>query len=167
MKNEKRCSKCKTIKSIFEFSKCRRSKDGLQSYCKSCIGAYGQTAKGKFVNQRAMKKYRKTDKGKLTQKRYYDTIRGHISCIWHNLLTRCNNKKFKYYKHYGGRGIKVKFDSFEDFYDYVVNELKADPRGLTIDRINNNGHYERGNIRFVTLAENCRNRRPRRKIKLC
>ena len=70
--------------------------------------------------------------------------------------------KNKSYKNYGGRGIKVKFACFEDFFDYVVNELRADPRGLTIDRIDNDGDYERGNIRFVSQVENLQNRRKRK-----
>lgn len=42
---------------------------------------------------------------------------------------------------------------------YIINELQVDPRNLTIDRINNDGHYERGNIRFVSYSENLKNRR--------
>lgn len=42
--------------------------------------------------------------------------------------------------------------------NYVVDILKVDPRGFDIDRIDNNGHYEKGNIRFVTHKENCNNR---------
>ena len=41
---------------------------------------------------------------------------------------------------------------------YVIDELRVDPRGLQIDRIDNDGHYEKGNIRFVTCVENNNNR---------
>lgn len=40
-----------------------------------------------------------------------------------------------------------------------MNELKIDPRGLTIDRIDNSGNYEKGNIQFITHKENNQNRR--------
>lgn len=36
----KQCYKCKTIKKLSEFHKDRRSKDGLQSKCKSCVKIY-------------------------------------------------------------------------------------------------------------------------------
>lgn len=62
------------------------------------------------------------------------------------------------YNRYGGRGIRCKFNSFEEFFCYIVNTLEIDPRGLQIDRVNNNGHYEIDNIRFVTAKENCNNR---------
>jgi len=74
---------------------------------------------------------------------------------------RCSNPKNKDYRYYGARGIKIEFEKFNDFYDYIVNTLSIDPHGLTIDRINNNGNYARGNIRFVSQAENNRNRRKR------
>jgi len=90
-------------------------------------------------------------------KKYRSSLNGHLRGIWNNMLNRCNNPKNKRYKNYGGRGIEVKFACFEDFFSYVTKELKADSRGLTVDRIDNNGHYEPGNIRFVTRAENNRN----------
>ena len=72
---------------------------------------------------------------------------------------RCSNPKRKAYERYGGRGIKCLFNSPDEFINYVINELQIDPRGLQIDRINNNGHYEPGNIRFVTSKINNNNRR--------
>lgn len=92
------------------------------------------------------------------RKEYRKTIKGHLWMVWAAMLGRCNNPKHKQYKDYGGRGIQVKFAYFKDFFDNIVKELKVDPRGLTIDRINNDSHYEQGNIRFVTQAENNRNR---------
>jgi len=75
------------------------------------------------------------------------------------MVRRCNNPRATQYKDYGGRGIKIKFENVQDFYNYVLNVLHIDPRGLTIDRINNNGDYEKGNIRFVSKAVNNRNKR--------
>lgn len=71
---------------------------------------------------------------------------------------RCNNQNSPRYKDYGGRDIRLKFTP-NGFIDYVTNVLKIDPRGLTIDHIDNNGHYEKGNIRFVTNRENLQNKR--------
>ena len=72
---------------------------------------------------------------------------------------RCTNASHPRYKDWGGRGIKIRFACFDDFFNYVVKELKVDPRGLLIDRINNDSHYEIGNIRFVTVAESNKNKR--------
>jgi len=151
----KRCPKCKNTKLRSEFNKNRSNKNGLQDYCKSCqkiLSSNYQTTKGEIVLERDKKR----------KKIANQTIKGHLRFTFSRILGRCNNPKNKSYKYYGGRGIKVKFASPDDFYDYVVNELKADPRGLTIDRIDNDGDYQRGNIRFVTRAENNRNK-PRKR----
>lgn len=89
-------------------------------------------------------------------KRHYKTIKGHLIGVFSNIKRRITNPidQNKCYK-----GIKNKFKSSDEFINYVVNVLKVDPRGLQIDRIDNNGHYEKGNIRFITAKENCRNRR--------
>lgn len=71
--------------------------------------------------------------------------------------SRCTNPKVKNFKHYGGRGIQFNFTSFMDFYSHIG------PRPSTkhsLDRIENNGHYEIGNVRWATDDEQVRNRRP-------
>ncbi len=70
--------------------------------------------------------------------------------MWNHVTSRCNNPNDVSYKYYGGRGIQCLFESCSEFTNYVINELQVDPRGLQIHRINNNGNYEPGNIKFLT-----------------
>ena len=95
---------------------------------------------------------------KQRKKRYRNVISGYLVDVFYNINQRCNNPRTHNYNRYGGRGIENRFTSLDDFRDYVLDVLKIDPRGLQIDRTDNNGHYEKGNIRFVTCKENCNNK---------
>ena len=82
---------------------------------------------------------------------------------WRNMRVRCYSEKDKRYPHYGGRGITVCDewrDSFEAFRDWALANGYNDD--LTIDRIDPDGNYEPSNCRFITRAENNKNRRKRR-----
>jgi hypothetical protein len=74
--------------------------------------------------------------------------------------TRCNNQKCKSWKNYGGRGIEFRFNSFKEWSE----ELGPKPSpNLSVDRIDNDGHYERGNLRWATPEQQAANRRSRTK----
>jgi len=62
---------------------------------------------------------------------------------------RCTDPKHPSYKNYGGRGITLAEDlyKFEDYRDYVCSLPGYDPT-LTIDRIDNDKGYEKGNLRW-------------------
>lgn len=76
--------------------------------------------------------------------------------IWTHILGRCNNPKDQRYHDYGGRGIKVLFNTFEEFFAEVGKRPSPE---LTIDRIDNNGNYEKGNLRWATMTEQNLNKR--------
>lgn len=76
---------------------------------------------------------------------------------WQSMLNRCRNpNNQKQWKNYGGRGIEVKFTSFEEFFAEVGK--RPSPKH-SIDRINNDGHYEPGNVRWATKKQQTQNRR--------
>lgn len=70
--------------------------------------------------------------------------------------SRCNNPNVKGYANYGGRGIEFRFKSFQAF----LNDVGRKPTPQhSLDRIDPNGHYEVGNIRWATSKEQSRNKR--------
>lgn len=89
---------------------------------------------------------------------------------WIGIKTRCYYKASKRYKHYGGRGIIVQeswindFNSFEEYVtklpSYDANNLGNS--GLSIDRIDNDGNYEEGNLRWSDNSMQGRNKRSSR-----
>jgi hypothetical protein len=75
------------------------------------------------------------------------------------MLRRCENEKNVHFHNYGGRGVRVcsRWKIFENF----MEDMGESPEGLELDRIDNQGHYEPKNCRWVTRKENCGNRRSR------
>lgn len=83
---------------------------------------------------------------------------------WDSMMQRCNNPKCTNYKNYGARGIKVSIE-FQDckvFIQYIQSlpDYKLNS-GLQVDRIENDGHYERGNLKLSTRSEQNYNKRTR------
>ena len=79
--------------------------------------------------------------------------------VWRGIKQRCLNPKHKQYPDYGGRGITICDewkDDFQAFYDCVG---KAPYPSASLDRINNDGNYEPGNIRWASKSIQVINRR--------
>lgn len=81
---------------------------------------------------------------------------------------RCANPNDPRYADYGGRGIRVHEAWVEDFWQFV-KDVGPRPEGVgptgrslwSLDRIDNNGHYEPGNVRWASHHEQRRNSRER------
>ena len=144
----KKCSNCGKVKSRDRFYKDKARKDGLTFQCKKCIRVHKQSNRGKQVRNKACKKHRQT-------------IKGYLCHCFSNMNLRCNNPEAKDYARYGGKGVKNLFKSFDEFFHHITIDLGFDTynkiKGLQIDRVNTNGHYEISNLRIVTQSQNTMN----------
>ena len=73
------------------------------------------------------------------------------------MLQRCDNPRYQKYANHGGRGIAVcdRWYSFELF----LADMGERPPGLTLDRKDNDGHYEPANCRWATYEQQNQNNR--------
>lgn len=78
--------------------------------------------------------------------------------VWRNIIRRCRDPKMQNFPRYGGAGIQV-CDRWADSFQAFVEDMGLRPSPQhSIDRINNEGHYEPGNCRWATASEQLRNR---------
>lgn len=104
------------------------------------------------------------------EKKYRTMINGKrafLNICYYSMMTRCYNPNNPKYLSYGGRGINVEpyLQIWTNYVDYVHELL---PKGyaikdmqrlkMTIDRIDNDGNYERGNLRWATKKQQTENR---------
>ena len=77
---------------------------------------------------------------------------------WHNIMTRCH---YNPTKNYGLRGVSMypEWHDVTKFLDWLDENLGPCPEGYSLDRIDNNGNYEPGNLRWATYSQQIANRR--------
>ena len=73
---------------------------------------------------------------------------------------RCTDPKHRDYDRYGGRGIEFRLDDVADLFNAIGDR----PPSTTLDRIDPDGHYEVGNVRWASPKEQANNRCQPQKI---
>jgi hypothetical protein len=83
---------------------------------------------------------------------------------WAGMFRRCYDEKTKkFLRSYRDKGIIVceRWFKFSNF----LSDMGERPQGMTLDRINNSGHYEKNNCRWATPRQQTANSRVAKKIK--
>ncbi len=76
------------------------------------------------------------------------------------ILSRGQNPVDPSFNRYGARGIRV-CERWRKSFDGFVEDMGSRPEGHTMDRIDNEGHYEPADCRWATHQEQMANRQPR------
>ena len=82
--------------------------------------------------------------------------------VWGRIKSRTSNTKDRFYRDYGGRGITICEEwknDFMSFYNWAMENGYEENKGLSIDRIDNDGNYEPSNCRWTTQTIQTRNQR--------
>ena len=79
--------------------------------------------------------------------------------IWSGIKKRCFIVTDPAYPDYGGRGISMSPEWRYDFLAFLNYVGRRPSKKHSLDRIDNNGNYEEGNVRWVTWDVQSKNRR--------
>lgn len=78
--------------------------------------------------------------------------------VWHQMIHRCTNPRSGKWPRYGGRGICV-CDRWRNSFDAFLADVGHRPSSRhQLDRIDNDGHYQPGNVRWATPKQQSRNK---------
>jgi hypothetical protein len=79
--------------------------------------------------------------------------------VWADMKNRCLNSSLKNYVNYGGRGISVCDEWENSFVKFIEDMGKRPSKKHTLDRVDNNGNYNKVNCRWATKTQQSRNQR--------
>ena len=154
----KQCSKCKKWLLKDRFNKSKDRKSGLQYWCIDCSKKYRDQNIAQLKTGAKKWRQENSKKQKIQQKEWGK--KNPERAVWRDILQRCNNLKNPAYKNYGGRGIKVLYKTFDEF----IQDVGLRPTSKhSIDRIDNDGHYALGNVKWSTMKEQQNNKRNNKK----
>lgn len=93
-------------------------------------------------------------------KKHGETVNGRFSKeyrAWVFMVQRCTNPERERYPRYGGRGIRV-CERWMKFENFLADMGRAPSKEHSLDRKDNDGHYEPSNCRWATRKEQAMNK---------
>ena len=80
---------------------------------------------------------------------------------WVHMKQRCLNPRCHIWKYYGGRGIKIceRWTDPASGFKNFIDDVGIAPDGLTLGRVDNEGHYEPGNVTWQSWQDQAMNRK--------
>lgn len=187
------CRKCEQWKDESGFNKDKKRKSWYRCYCRECEKRIKKEYRASHLEQEKEYIQKNADRIRENKRRYVERhreeiyakrradhknqtkikkncaekkpIRYRLMKIWSWILGRCNSPKNASYKNYWARWIRCLWESFQEFYDDMVDEYIEhwnkywfDRKWTQLDRIDNNWDYCKENCRWVTALENVHNR---------
>lgn len=136
----------------------------LRQYQKPCsIDGCDRMCKAKDLCQMHLDRLRANGSPHVVKIRHeHHGMHGHpLYKTWANMKSRCYNPDIPNYQNYGARGIQV-CDRWRNSFSAFVADVGERPDGCTLDRIDPNGDYEPGNVRWASASVQVKNTNTRR-----
>lgn len=146
MTGTKPCTRCRRVKPLSDFPRNKRMSRGYDSICRTCRREIGR-------------EYRDRNRSAIRARDKQARKRSPERFIYNDMIRRCVNPRRSDFGHYGGKGIAVAPEwrgrgGFERFLAHIGP--RPSPRH-SVDRIDNDGDYAPGNVRWATQKEQTRN----------